>query len=190
MPNFACLFKKAFSSSALAFFGKSQYFSFHFCLFSVGGFTLRNLKKSDEKHHHQQHLMKQSWYNIVLLTCSSSYNHIALLFVHYSNSRAANWSPSKNRFIDINRRSRDMPGPGTYNPSDVDSSQGGYITSNFRNTGNVKFIKPKEFNTGMSMKGGIRSRTPMNNRVSKYIQYSLANMFHYFITAPCSFIVF
>ena len=53
-----------------------------------------------------------------------------------------------------------MPGPGAYNPSDVDSSQGGYIVSNFRNTGNVKFIKPKLPVTG------LRSRTP-HSRVGK-----------------------
>ena len=90
----------------------------------------------------------------------------------YSNSRAANWSPSKQRFIDVNRRSRDMPGPGAYNPSDVDSTQGGYITSNFRNTGNVKFIKPNSSLGGMKIGGGgIRSRTPMNNRTSKCIYW-------------------
>jgi len=69
--------------------------------------------------------------------------------------------------------SRDIPGPGAYNPSDIDSSQGGYITSNFRNTGNVKFIKPKQFNTMSSMQGGVRSRTPMNNRVGKYTVHYL-----------------
>ena len=62
-----------------------------------------------------------------------------------------------------------MPGPGAYNPSDVDSSQGGYIVSNFRNTGNVKFIKPKDFIATGSNIGGIRSRTPMNNRGGKFI---------------------
>ena len=35
-----------------------------------------------------------------------------------------------------------MPGPGAYNPSDIESN-GSYIVSNFRNGGNVKFIKPK-----------------------------------------------
>ena len=91
------------------------------------------------------------------------------LFFLFRNSRAANWSPSKNRFIDANRRSKDMPGPGAYNPSDIDSSQGGYIVSNFRNTGNVKFIKPREATVAaIQMKGGtMRSRTPMNNRIGK-----------------------
>ena len=59
------------------------------------------------------------------------------------NSKAANWSPSKQRFVDLTRHSRDKPGPGAYNPSDCDSTAGSYIVSNFRNTGNVKFIKPK-----------------------------------------------
>ena len=56
-----------------------------------------------------------------------------------------------------------MPGPGAYNPSDIDSSAGGYIVSNFRNTGNVKFIKPN----ALQMQGKFRSKTPMNNRVGK-----------------------
>lgn len=30
------------------------------------------------------------------------------------NSKAANWSPSKNRFIDENRLKKDLPGPGYY----------------------------------------------------------------------------
>ena len=38
---------------------------------------------------------------------------------------------------------------------------GGYIVSNFRNTGNVKFIKPK-------MNLSLRSRTPLPNRQSKF----------------------
>lgn len=84
-----------------------------------------------------------------------------LLTLLCRNSRAANWSPSKSRFLDEQRHSRDKPGPGAYNPSDVDSSMGGYIVSNFRNTGNIKFIKPKPLISGM------RSRTPINHRMSK-----------------------
>lgn len=78
------------------------------------------------------------------------------------NSKAQNWSPSKNRFLDQSRRSREQPGPGAYNPSDMDSNAGGYIVSNFKNTGNVKFIKP------VSVQGGstLRSRTPMINRAA------------------------
>ncbi len=79
----------------------------------------------------------------------------------HRNSKAAQWSPSKNRFIDQTRHVRDRPGPGAYNPSDVESASGSYIVSNFRNTGNVKFIKPK------INPGGMRSRTPMVNRQSK-----------------------
>lgn len=73
----------------------------------------------------------------------------------HRNSRAANWSPSKQRFLDFSRQSREVPGPGTYNPSDIDSTQGSYVVSNFRNTGNVKFIKPS------LPDGGMRSRTPI-----------------------------
>lgn len=72
------------------------------------------------------------------------------------NSKAANWSPSKIRFFDSARRSKDQPGPGAYNPSDIESTNGSYIVSNFKNNGNVKFIKPKI---------GLRSKTPMNNRL-------------------------
>lgn len=47
-----------------------------------------------------------------------------------SNSRAANWSPSKKRFEE--RRPSISPGPGGYNPTDY--SQGnGYLLSNFKN---------------------------------------------------------
>lgn len=35
-----------------------------------------------------------------------------------SNSRAAKWSPSKNRFVDEFGYKKDLPGPGGYNPSD------------------------------------------------------------------------
>ena len=98
------------------------------------------------------------------------------------NSRAANWSPSKNRFLDETRRSRDMPGPGAYNPSDIDSCQGGYIVSNFRNTGNVKFIKPPDNGHSAQLDphsimtkmrsatpgvNATRSRTPMMRRLGK-----------------------
>ena len=39
-----------------------------------------------------------------------------------------------------------MPGPGAYDPSDVDSSKGSYITSNFKNTANnVRIVPPPKF---------------------------------------------
>ena len=81
------------------------------------------------------------------------------------NSGAQNWSPSKNRFLDQSRRSRDQPGPGAYNPSDMNSNLGGsYIVSNFKNTANnVKFIKPATLHGGGS---ALRSRTPMVNRAA------------------------
>ena len=75
------------------------------------------------------------------------------------NSRAAAWSPTKVRFFDNQRQKKFIPGPGTYNPSDVDSTNGSYITSNFRNLGNTKFIKPR-------VKEQFRSKTPAN-RVGK-----------------------
>jgi hypothetical protein len=56
----------------------------------------------------------------------------------YENSRAANWSPSKKRFIDETRPTRDLPGPGHYNPSDT-CSNGMYLLSNFKNYGTKKF---------------------------------------------------
>lgn len=55
----------------------------------------------------------------------------------YANSRAANWSPSKNRFVDEDRSKKNLPGPGMYHPSDYSGSQG-YILSTFKNSGNVK----------------------------------------------------
>ena len=49
-----------------------------------------------------------------------------------SNSRAANWSPSKNRFDE--RRKTETPGPGGYNPSDI-SNGGLYVLSGTQNHG-------------------------------------------------------
>jgi hypothetical protein len=57
-----------------------------------------------------------------------------------ANSRAANWSPSKKRFIDENRHKKDIPGPGVYNPSDYSGSMG-YILSNNKNLGSVTMKK-------------------------------------------------
>lgn len=74
------------------------------------------------------------------------------------NSRAANWSPSKIRFYDSNRHTKYLPGPGAYDPSDIESNSNSYIVSNFRNTGNVKFIKPKT-------RGSMRSKTPLNAKM-------------------------
>jgi hypothetical protein len=54
-----------------------------------------------------------------------------------SNTRAANWSPSKKRFVDENRLKKDIPGPGVYNPSDYSGSVG-YILSTNKNVGSVK----------------------------------------------------
>ena len=106
--------------------------------------------------------------HISISICSNlpaCFSHLSRFFSLFRrNSRAQNWSPSKNRFLDQSRRSREQPGPGAYNPSDVDSQAGSYIVSNFKNTGNVKFIKPATLHGG----GGtaLRSRTPMVNRAA------------------------
>jgi hypothetical protein len=54
-----------------------------------------------------------------------------------ANSRAANWSPSKKRFIDENRHKREIPGPGVYFPSDYNGNMG-YVLSTNKNLGSVK----------------------------------------------------
>jgi len=58
------------------------------------------------------------------------------------NSRAANWSPNKFRFYDSIRHTKHLPGPGAYSPSDIEVTTNNYIVSTFRNTGNVKFMRP------------------------------------------------
>ena len=55
------------------------------------------------------------------------------------NSRAANWSPSKKRFIDLTKHKRDIPGPGNYHVSDYAGGQ--YLLSNFKSYG-VRVYKP------------------------------------------------
>ena len=69
------------------------------------------------------------------------------------NSRAAQWSPSRDRFIDMTKGKRFIPGPGTYNPSDMDSQNGSYILSTTRNQCAVRFTQP-------SNNESIRSKTP------------------------------
>ena len=56
-----------------------------------------------------------------------------------SNSRAAQWSPSKKRFPPGNQAMRDTPGPGQYTPSDCVS--GNYVVSTFRNGGSIRMIR-------------------------------------------------
>lgn len=56
-----------------------------------------------------------------------------------SNSKAANWSPSKKRFHDEGHRLRALiPGPGQYNP--VDYRAGNYLLSNFKTYGTRKYM--------------------------------------------------
>lgn len=79
---------------------------------------------------------------------------------NFQSSRAAVWSPAE-RFSDFSqRKSTKLPGPGTFNPSDVDSMHGGYLLSNFRNTGNVKFTRPKEQFVDRSVSVASRVATP------------------------------
>jgi len=58
---------------------------------------------------------------------------------HVSNivsSKAAAWSPSKNRFPAENMSLRGMPGPGNYDPADCVG--GAYLLSTNRNAGSIK----------------------------------------------------
>jgi hypothetical protein len=52
------------------------------------------------------------------------------------------WSPSKgNRFRNEHEiRSRGMPEPGTYNPSDTHSQNDSYLLSTFKNPGVKRII--------------------------------------------------
>lgn len=63
------------------------------------------------------------------------------------NSRAAAWSPSKNRFIEYDndlRHKKVIPGPGQYNDDDY---QGGkYLLSSFKNYGTRKMIPDQNRN--------------------------------------------
>jgi len=55
-----------------------------------------------------------------------------------SNSRAANWSPSKVRFGPDNISMRDTPGPGQYTP--IDCHSGNYVLSTIKNGGSMKMV--------------------------------------------------
>jgi len=58
------------------------------------------------------------------------------------NSKAAAWSPSKQRFTLVRRN--ETPGPGVYNPSDY--CNGIYVLSNFKNRGAPHIRKPSRTN--------------------------------------------
>ena len=73
-----------------------------------------------------------------------------------SNSRAANFSPSKQRFPPDNHSTRDMPGPGQYTPSDCVS--GNYVLSTIKNGGSIKMIRDTK-------PGRTRARIP---KIGKY----------------------
>ena len=67
------------------------------------------------------------------------------------NSRAAQWSPNKRRFIDMNKYKSSIPGPTDYNPSDY--SNGNYVTSKFKNHGSIKYIKePKRMTRNVAVR--------------------------------------
>lgn len=67
-----------------------------------------------------------------------------------SNSKAAQWSPSKQRFPPGNQAMRDTPGPGQYTPSDCVS--GNYVVSTFKNGGCIRMIRDTR------QKGRVRAR--------------------------------
>ena len=69
-----------------------------------------------------------------------------------SNSRAANWSPSKKRFEDEMRLKKLIPGPGTYNPSDYNGGQ--YLLSNFKSYGTRKMVPDSRTLNNSSLKTG------------------------------------
>jgi len=77
------------------------------------------------------------------------------------NSGAQNWSPSKGtRFKDSELRDAvNHPPPGTYNPSDRDSSNGNYILSNFKTLG-IKRFHPKINNANDSLYARKFAGTP------------------------------
>jgi len=57
------------------------------------------------------------------------------------NSRASVWSPLKSKRFKTELSSvNDNPPPGTYNPSDMDSNNGGYILSNFKTLGTRRMV--------------------------------------------------
>ena len=56
------------------------------------------------------------------------------------NSRAAAWSPSKQRFVDDLRHKRGIPGPGDYDPSDQIGGTSQYLLSNFKSYGTRKYM--------------------------------------------------
>lgn len=64
------------------------------------------------------------------------------------NSKAANWSPSKNRFNDDDRLKKDLPGPGYYRiEDDISNTTGRYLLSNLRSYGTKKYHKASTITT-------------------------------------------
>ena len=58
------------------------------------------------------------------------------------NSKAAYWSPSKNRFNDDDRLKRHLPGPGQYRmENDISQNTGRYLLSNIRSYGTKRYVK-------------------------------------------------
>lgn len=62
----------------------------------------------------------------------------------FRNSRACVWSPPKSKRFVVDKFSNlEGPEPATYHPSDMDSINGSYIVSKFKNGGTRKFMAPK-----------------------------------------------
>ena len=77
------------------------------------------------------------------------------------NSKAAAWSPCKNRFIEYDndiRHKRCIPGPGNYDPEDY--SGGKYLLSSFKNYGTRKMMPDSQTNRNEIRKRKLMSETP------------------------------
>ena len=82
--------------------GKLTYFLFSFCLHFLDPINLAIKKNNPPPGYYGQGIEINKYGKYALSTIS--------------NSKAANWSPSKSRFDE--RRRTETPGPGVYNPSD------------------------------------------------------------------------
>ena len=77
------------------------------------------------------------------------------------NSKAAAWSPSKNRFIEYDndlRHKKVIPGPGNYDPDDY--AGGKYLLSSFKNYGTRKMMPDSQTNRNEIRKRKLMSETP------------------------------
>lgn len=58
------------------------------------------------------------------------------------NSRAQNWSPSKRRFEDEQKATKEVPGPGNYDLTDSLSANGRYLLSKYKSYGTQVYRQP------------------------------------------------